>query len=279
MTTRAVLITGVSTGIGHTAATHLLQQGYHVFGSVRSEKHAVDLCAHPAFTRLVFDVVDHEAIRASYDLVATTLGDDGRLVGLVNNAGIAVSGPLAYLPMDDFRRQFEINVFGVLAVTQTFLPLLKQARGRIINVSSVSGRWALPFVGAYAASKHALEAFTDSLRREQYLNGVDVVSLQPGAIYTPIWDKVPDLGSDEYFGNTEYAPLIGKFAESIIDNRRRGLPAERVARAIQYLLEARRPPTRYLLTGNPLLQRVYELLPRRVIDYFIARRLGMRWPG
>ena len=178
-----VVVTGTSTGIGHASAAELIAHGYHVFGSVRNEADGERLQAElgPAFAPLVFDVTDSDAVYSAAEAVEDVLGDDN-LVGLVNNAGIAVAGPLMDIEMDKVRHQFEVNVLGVLTVTQAFLPLLgacedaSEPPGRIVNISSVSGHTAYPFLGPYCASKHALEAFSDSLRRELLLYGVDVIS-------------------------------------------------------------------------------------------------------
>ncbi len=170
--TEYVVVTGVSSGIGHAITVDLTEQGYHVFGSVRTQEDADRVQAEfgERFMPLIFDVTDGDAVRRAADQVTAVAGEIG-LAGLVNNAGIAVGGPLMHLPIDEMRRQLEVNVVGVLQVTQAFLPLLGAQpdppfeSGRIVNISSVSGHIAYPFMGPYAASKHALEAMTDSLRR------------------------------------------------------------------------------------------------------------------
>jgi NAD(P)-dependent dehydrogenase (short-subunit alcohol dehydrogenase family) len=218
---RYVVITGVSTGIGYAATQELIQHGYHVFGSVRKradgERLQVTLGAN--FTPLYFDVTDETAIRAAAETVQRAVGDQG-LFGLVNNAGIAIGGPLLHLSIDEFRRQFEVNVFGLLLVTQAFAGLLgarthsPHPPGRIINISSVSGRIAYPFIGPYAASKHAVEAISDSLRRELRLYGVDVIVIEPGAVRTPIWDKLEQVETSRYV-STDYGASLAQMQQQL----------------------------------------------------------------
>ncbi|MCA9969208.1 MAG: SDR family oxidoreductase [Anaerolineales bacterium] len=277
-----ILITGVSTGIGYATAQALLQRGYHVFGSVRSAADADRVQAElgARFTPLLFDVTDHAAIETAVSQLATTL-DGANLFGLVNNAGISVTGPLLHLPLAELRQQFEVNLFGLLDVTQQVLPLLgarqgaPRPRGRIVNVSSVSGRIAYPFMGAYAASKHALEALSDALRRELLLYGIDVIVVEPGTTATPIIDKA-GAGAAQY-SHTDYQPMLAAMTGSEIEKRRRSaIPVERVSRVIVEALESPRPKTRYpvprkWLTGW-LLPR---LLPDRWLDRLVARQLKL----
>ena len=195
-----VLITGVSTGIGYSLCKIYLDKGCRVMGSVRNQVDAERLTSEfgQHFHPLVFDVTDHNAINKSVKNVTELLGDEG-LDCLINNAGIAVSGPVMHLSVEDYQRQFDVNLFGVIAVTQAFLPLLGAVKnygnqpGKILNMSSVSGRIAFPFLSPYCASKFALEAFSDALRRELLLYGIDVISIEPGPIKTPIWNKETDL--------------------------------------------------------------------------------------
>ncbi len=182
----AVLVTGASTGIGRATGLYLQARGFRVFASVRRETDAADLSGA---TPVLLDVENAESIRAAADAVGAAL-EDGALQGLVNNAGIAVSGPLEFLEMSDLRHQFEVNLFGQVAVTRAFLPLLRRAKnGRIVNMSSISGRITAPLLGPYSMSKFALEAFSDALRRELSPFGLSVSVVEPGAIKTPIWDK------------------------------------------------------------------------------------------
>ena len=281
-----VVVTGVSTGIGNATTKELAHNGYHVFGSVRRVGDAVQLSGAlgERFTPLVFDVTDVAAIKVAANTVAEAIGDDG-LAGLVNNAGVAAgAGPLMHAALDDVRLQFEVNVIGVLAVTQAFLPLLGARRehpvapGRIVNVSSVGGRVAFPFIGAYAGSKHALEGMSDSLRRELLLYGVDVILIEPAGVRTAIWDKAEEMDITPFL-STDYGEILQKFSRFFIAQGRAGHPPERVAQTIRRALEAKRPKARYPMPtdriGGWLLPRT---LPDRWLDRLVGSRLGLR-PG
>lgn len=277
---RSVVITGVSTGIGYAAATELCRRGYRVFGSVRREVDAerLQLDGKGLFTPLVFDVRDPEAIAAAAERVRSVVRGSG-LCGLINNAGISIPGPISLQPPELIRQHLEINVLGVVHAVQAFLPLLRQRKGtgarpgRIVNISSVSGRIAYPFMGAYAASKHALEALSDSLRRELLVYGVDVIVLQPGAIDTPIWDKAASIRSE--YRATDYGPVLQHI--DLHAARLGSLPVAAVTRRIVEALEHRRPKARYVIPDRWF---TYWLAPRylpdRWLDRIIWRLLGFR---
>jgi NAD(P)-dependent dehydrogenase (short-subunit alcohol dehydrogenase family) len=230
------------------------------------------------FTPLVFDVTDEDAVAAGAGQVAAALANS-TLFGLVNNAGIAVSGPLLYLAIDDFRHQFAVNLTGQLMVTQAFAPLLGADRarqgspGRIVMMSSIAGRNGLPFLGAYASSKFALEGMSESLRRELMLFGVDVIVVAPGAIATPIWDKAEALDIAS-LASTPYGNALGVFKDYAVANGRKGLPPEAVGEAVKKALTVSRPKTRYTVTPDPLRTFLVNTLPKRVVDRIIARQLG-----
>ena len=284
MTTRgpSVVVTGVSTGIGLATARVLATHGVHVFGSVRSATDADRLRADlgAKFTPLLFDVTDVDAIHAAVPAVAERL-DGGTLFGLVNNAGIAMGGPLIHQPLDELRRHLEVNTVGALAAVQAFAPLLGTERsrsgkpGRIVNISSVAGRISAPFLGAYAASKRALEGMSHSLRRELLLYGIDVIIINPGSVATPIWDKAENNSPSRYAA-TDYAPFLQRFLQSALRSGRSGLPAEAVAEVVWTALTARRPRTSYQVVRRRILNWTIPLaLPDRVIDRLIAKRLGV----
>jgi len=275
---RAAVITGVSTGIGRAVAVRLAAEGCKVFGSVRSVGDARAFeTAVPGATALVFDVTDDAAIARAAGEVAAATGDDG-LGALVNNAGIAVAGPLQHLALDRFREQFAVNVTGALAVTQAFLPLLEGANGRrpgrVVNISSVAGRMAMPFTGAYSASKFALEGLSDSLRRELMIHGIDVIVVAPSSIATPIWDKSIGEGADEY-SRTAYRDAMDKALALADATGRAGLPADRVADTVMRALGARRPRRRYEVTGSPVSSFLMRRIPPRLLDRLIARAVGL----
>jgi NAD(P)-dependent dehydrogenase (short-subunit alcohol dehydrogenase family) len=279
-----VVITGVSSGIGRATTAELIEHGYQVFGSVRKEKDAAEAQARfgPAFTPLIFDVTDEAAVKAAAEKTSALLSGR-RLAGLVNNAGIGGGGgPLLYQPMDEFRRSFEVNVFGVFAVTQAFLPLLmggpspSEQPGRIINLSSVGGKIAFPFLGAYAGSKHALEAMSDALRRELMLFGIDVIVIEPGSVSTDIWDKAEQVDISRY-AQTGYAPILARMRQEFIKSGRTGLKAEVVGRTIRQALESAHPKTRYALPDNWITGWVLpRMLPDRWLDRIVAARTGLK---
>ena len=273
---KTVVVTGASTGIGRAAAQVLLDKGFRVFGSVRSDADAArlkqELGAH--FTPLLFDITDPAAVASAADQVRTALAGK-TLYGLVNNAGIAVPGPLLLLKIEEFRRQLDINLTGQLIVIQAFAPLLDGKHpGRIVMISSIAGKNANPFVGPYSASKFGLEGFSESLRRELMVYGIDVIVIAPGAIATPIWDKAEQLDLGHY-AHTVYAPALHKTKTMMIDLGRKGLPAEKIGTAIWRALTVPHPKTRYTITPDPLLNFAMNVLPKRWSDKLIAKMLGL----
>jgi len=270
-----VLVTGASTGIGEATALHLKELGFDTVAAVRKDEDAERL-ARAGLRTVKLDVSDAGSIASA----RAELGD-GPLTGLVNNAGIAVAAPLEYLPLDQLRHQLEVNLVGQVAVIQAFLPSLRAARGRIVNVSSIGGRVALPLVGAYNASKFALEAVSDSLRRELHPHGVDVVLIEPGGVKTPIWRKGNEL-ADEIAGGMPpeaerlYGPMIEAVrAETVKIARDRGIEPRAVAEAIGSALTAKRPKTRYLVGRDAKVRaRVAKVMPDRMMDRAIVRTLS-----
>jgi NAD(P)-dependent dehydrogenase (short-subunit alcohol dehydrogenase family) len=278
---QSVVVTGVSTGIGWGITKVLIQKGFRVFGSVRKEKDAERLKNEfgMAFIPLIFDVTDEIGVQTAAQQVRKQL-DGATLFGLVNNAGIAVPGPLIHQPIADFRKQMEVNLIGQLIVTQAFAPLLGSDRslhgnpGRIINMSSVAGRNGSPFLGAYAASKHALEGLSESLRRELMLYGIDVIIVGPGAITTPIWDKANQVDLSMY-QNTDYIDSAKGFQKYAIKLGEKGYPPEKIGEVVLRALTTARPRVRYaVVPGNPIINFIQHRLPKRVIDRIIARSLG-----
>ena len=269
------LVTGASSGIGEATARHLAGLGWEVFAGARKDADLERLAAVPNITALKLDVTDAATIAAARDAVGDSLN------GLVNNAGIAVSGPLEFVPLDEYRRQLEVNVIGQIAVTQAFIPALRAARGRIANISSIGGRVALPLASPYAASKFALEAITDSLRRELRPWGIHVAAIEPGAIATPIWDKglgeadrlVEQMGSEQV--EQLYGGLIERMKAEVSDFGTEGTPPNAVAKAVGHALTSKRPRTRYLV-GSDAKQRAVaaKVLPDRAFDALVARQLG-----
>ena len=284
MAARSVVVTGASTGIGQACVKVLTAAGFHVFGAVRKPADGDRLAREfgANFTPLLFDVTDKTAVAAAAQKVEAALSGE-TLFGLVNNAGIAVAGPMLYLKIDEFERQFAVNVTGQLVVTQAFAPLLgadrsrRGAPGRIVMISSVGGRNALPFAGPYAASKFAIEGFSEALRRELMLFGIDVIIVAPGAVVTPIWDKTE--AAVEGFDNTPYAPALEKMKKVMLDSAAKGLPAERIGEAVKTALTSPKPKVRYTVAPNPFQVWLTRVLPRRVVDNMIAGRIGLKRPS
>jgi NAD(P)-dependent dehydrogenase (short-subunit alcohol dehydrogenase family) len=285
---KSIVITGVSSGIGYGAAREFVKHGYHVFGSVRKAEDARSLNAElgTSFTPLLFDVTDREAVLGAAGQVGETVGDAG-LAGLINNAGTALAGPLMHQPLDEIRQQFEINVLGLISVTQAFLPLLGAKKppsprpGRIVNISSVSGKVAEPFLGAYAGTKHAVEGVSDSLRRELLPYGIDVIVIRPGAVKTAIWEKGAASVIGDRYAQTDYAdPLnrLRRYAERLVSN---GYTPETFVGLVRKVFEAQRPKTRYtIVPGRFMDWTVPTSLPDRWLDRLIGRTLGLlRSPG
>lgn len=280
---QSVVVTGVSTGIGWAITKVLLQRGFRVFGSVRKAQDAERLSKEfgENFVPLLFDVTDEPAVQAAAQQVREHLNGE-TLFGLVNNAGIAVPAPLMHQSTNDFRYQIEVNLISVLIVTKAFLPLLGADRsrrgkpGRIINMSSVSGKFGFPFIGAYVASKHGLEGFSDSLRRELMLYGIDVIVIGPGAIATPIWDKADQVDLSMY-ADTEYVESARRVQAFMIQNGKNGLPPEKVGEITWHALTTPKPRVRYTIApGNPISRYIQMLLPKRLIDRWVAKNLGFK---
>jgi NAD(P)-dependent dehydrogenase (short-subunit alcohol dehydrogenase family) len=253
-----------------------------VFGSVRKQADGERVQGElgEQFTPLLFDVTDEGAVATADSQVSQTVGSNG-LAGLVNNAGIAVAGPLMYLPLEDFRRQMEVNLLGQLAVTQKFLPLLgavlnaPHPPGRIINISSVSGKVVYPFMGPYAASKHALEAISDALRRELLIFGIDVIVIGPGSVQTPIWDKAQELDIEPY-SETPYKEMMEGMKKVFVRQGKSGIPVEKVSEVIFEALTKEKPKTRYAIARKLLSGWLLpRYLPARMFDNMVAKRLGI----
>ena len=278
---QSVVITGVSTGIGWASAKLLLDRGFRVFGSMRKQADADRLKAQfgPNFIPLMFDVTDEAAVLAAAREVRTALNGQ-TLTGLVNNAGVAVAGPVLELAADEFRRQLNVNVIGPIITTQAFGPLLgsdlslKGPKGRIVMISSVAGKNGNPLTAAYSASKHAIEGLSESLRREMMLFGIDVIIVAPGAVKTPIWSKAEEVDISAY-KNSPFFPALGRIRQFMLRLGETGLPAEKIAEAIAEALTSVHPKVRYQLTPDPMRHLMLAVLPKRTTDKIIAKRLGL----
>ena len=273
---RSVLITGASTGIGEAAALRMKRAGWEVFAAARKDEDLERLRGE-GLQALRLDVTDPESIEAARQ----ELNERG-LHGLVNNAGVAVSAPIELVPLDDLREQLEVNLIGQVAVIQAFMPNLREAKGRVVNVSSIGGRMALPLVGPYAASKYALEAVSDSLRRELRPWGMHVSLIEPGAVVTPIWEKGRatadrlEAAMGER-GRTLYGRLADRIRAETEKIPDRGVSPDEVAKAIEQALTAPRPKLRYVLGKDAKMRlRAKAVVGDRGMDALIARTLDWR---
>ncbi len=276
-------ITGASTGIGKACAIELDRRGFRVFAGVRSDEAARRLRAEASdrLTPVRIDVTDAAEIAAAVEEVSAAVGDAG-LAGLVNNAGIAVPGPWEILSTEAIRKQFEVNVIGHVAVTRAFLPLLRKARGRVVNIGSINGGLAVPYLGAYSASKFALEVFNDTLRTELRNFGIRVSAVEPGAIDTPIWDKSTALAEQL---SADAGPEVFELYQSDLEAIRRiaersargAAPVERVVRAVVHALTAKRPKTHYFLGWDVrICFKCLRVISDRLRDWIVRRLIGLR---
>ena len=281
----ALLVTGASTGIGRAVALAAARAGWRVFGGVRREEDgaALEADAGGALRALILDVTDATHRERAADDIEEERGEAG-LQGLVNNAGIVVSGPLEFLPLEEFRLQMEVNVTGLLAVTQRMLPLLRLARGRIVNVGSISGRVGFPLEGAYNASKFALEGLSDVLRLELAPWGLHVALIEPGSVATPLWGRMREqldctVNAMPEAAQRFYGSAFRRWREEVDDCERRGLPPEAVVRPVLHALTARRPRARYLVGKSARrLALAARFLPDRLRDRLILARLKLGEP-
>jgi len=280
----SVVITGASTGIGEACALRLDRDGFRVFAGVRKETDAQRLQqqASQRLTPVTIDVTNEAQIEAAAKTVADAVGEAG-LAGLVNNAGISINGPLEYLTSEDLRKQLDVNVVGQMAVTRAFLPLIRKAKGRIVNIGSIGGRFTTPFLGPYCASKHAMEAISDALRQELRPWGIHIALVEPGSIATEIWQKglsdaddlLKNLPED---GVMRYGKAFAALREAAAKFEAAGIPPDRVARSVEHALTSGRPRTRYIVGFDATVQRlIRDIVPDRMRDRLVASQLKL--PG
>lgn len=275
--TRAVVISGASSGIGEACAIYLDKLGYQVFAGVRRNADGEKLKRKTSnrLTPIFLDVTDEASIMAAANTINAALGTAG-LNGLINNAGIVVAGPLEFLPVAEIRKQLEVNVIGQIAVTQAFLPLLRKSQGRVINMGSDNGKVSVPFLGPYCASKFALEALTDALRIELQPWGISVSIVEPGTVTTPIWEtsiaKANDIWNKLPEAYSLYNPAIDAIRKTASKLSKNGFPAEVVAKAVAHALTAKRPKTRYVVGLDAKVNIwVAKIMPDWILDKLIAQ--------
>lgn len=287
--TKTIVVTGASSGIGKACALQLDKLGLRVFAGVRREMdgEALRREASAMLIPILLDITDAASITSAVDIVTTALGETGEagLAGIINNAGIAVAGPLEFLPVSEIRKQLEVNVIGQIAVTQAFLPLLRRGQGRIINIGSLGGKIAMPFIGPYNAAKFAMEALTDALRMELRPWHIHVSIIEPGFIATPIWEKSNEAAG-AIFNNLPrqadhlYSTITPAVREAYSRVGRTGTPVEEVAKVIVQALTAARPKTRYLVgrgarLGTGILQRLPDRLRDVLITWWLTKGAGL----
>jgi NAD(P)-dependent dehydrogenase (short-subunit alcohol dehydrogenase family) len=279
---KCFLVTGASTGIGRAIADALVQAGHFVFASVRkpADGDAINKAYGENGLAVYFDVSDQAGIDGAAALIGQKLGAR-TLAGLVNNAGVAFPGPALLQPMSEVEQVLDINFLGMVRCVKAFAPLLgadpkrSGPKGRIVNVTSVSGRFGYPFTAAYVASKHAVEGYSASIRRELMLVGIDVIVVGPGAVKTPIWQKGANNGAGKYEGTIWAKPLI-TFNESLVAMDAEGLEASVVGEVVTKALTTAKPKTRYAPVPNKLVNWwAAILLPARMIDQVVAKNLGL----
>lgn len=276
---RAVLLTGASTGIGRAAALRLDAAGWRVFAGVRREEDADSLRDEGSerLAPVMLDVTDPAQIAAAAARVGAE--SSAGLDGLVNNAGVAVPSPLETIPIDDFRRQIEVNLTAQVAVTQALLPALRRAHGRVVFISSIGGRIAFPLTGAYHAAKFGIEAVGDVFRQELRPWGLRVSIVEPGSIDTPIWERgeraAEEVGARSPRREALYGPAIERYRRVVRQTAERGIPPEKVANAVEHALSSPRPRSRYLVGLDAKLQaRLRPLVPTPLFDRIVARAMG-----
>ena len=275
---RSVLVTGASTGIGRASALRLDAAGWRVFAGIRKEDDAQALreAGSDRLSPLFLDVTDAEQIAAAAELIGA---GSGGLDGLVNNAGVAIPSPLETMPIDDFRRQIEINLIAHVAVTQAMLPALRGGGGRVVFISSIGGRIAFPLTGAYHAAKFGIEAVGDVFRQELAPWGLRVAIVEPGSIDTPIWERgertADEIGARSPQRESLYGKAIENYRKVIRETAERGISPQKVAKVVEHALSARRPRSRYLVGIDARVQaRIKPLLPTPVFDRIVARMMG-----
>ena len=278
----SVVVTGSSTGIGYQMSKTLIANGYRVFGSVRNNKDATRVSSELGsnFVPLLFDVTNEDAVKASVKQVGDLL-ENQTLAGLINNAGIAVFGAVQNLTAEEFKYQFDVNLLGVFHCTQAYMDLLGADKsrngepGKIINISSISGELGMPFMAAYNMSKFGLEGFSESLRRELMLFGIDVVVVAPGPVKTPIWTKVDKIGMIKRYDNSAFRKVFSKMLHFTDVLEKTGVSPEVIAARVMSILAKKNTKTRYRIDAQRFQNMLLTMLPRRMADKMIAKQMGL----
>lgn len=277
---KSVLVTGASSGIGLCCAVYLAKKGYQVFAGYRDPADASELRAsHPAILPVPLELTSQDSIQNALHHITEHLNGSA-LHGLVNNAGVVISGPLEFIPREQWQQQLEVNLIGPIMLTRQCLPLLRQSQGRIINIGSIAGILSLPFLSPYCVSKTGLGTISDALRVELRPWGIQVALIEPGNIRTPIWEKsLSNAQRSEQKYSPDFGDLYGEVMEKVKSASQKAaaqsIEADVVARAVYHALNARRARTRYSLGREVYLRRLLSLLPHAVRDWLIGQRLSL----
>jgi len=279
---KSIVITGTSTGIGYATSKLCIENGYHVFGSVRNENDAEKVSSELGknFTPLIFDVTNETAVKESVKIVEKQIGNQ-KISGLINNAGVPVVGAVQNLSAEEFKYQFDVNLLGVFHCCQAYLDLLgadknrEGTSGKIINISSISGENGMPFMSAYNMSKYGLEGFSEALRRELLIFGIDVVIIAPGPVKTPIWEKTDQNDILNRYDNSVYKESVSRIMHMSKKMEQAGVEASVIAKRALSIIENKKSKTRYRIDSTRMQNILLQLLPKRIADRMIAKRMGL----
>ena len=277
---KSIVITGTSTGIGYACSKHFIEKGYKVFGSVRNDNDAnrVSNELGSNFVPLMFDVTDETAVKKSVKVVENQIGDQ-KLSGLINNAGLGVMGTIQSLSAEQFKYQFDVNVLGVFHCCQAYLDLLgadknrKGDPGKIINISSISGEIGMPFMSAYNMSKFGLEGFSEGIRRELLMYGIDVVVIAPGPVKTPIWKKINQKDEVKRYDNSDFRESVSRAMKMTEKMEQAGCEPSVIAERALSIIENSKNKTRYRIDPTRMQNIMLQLFPKRMADKMIAKRM------
>ena len=277
---RSVVITGTSTGIGYATSKLFIENGYQVFGTVRNQNDAKRVSSElgKLFIPLILDVTDETSVRESVKIVENHIGDQ-KLSGLINNAGIGVIGTIQSLSAEQFKYQFDVNLLGVFHFCQSYLDLLgadknrKGNPGKIINISSISGEIGMPFMSAYNMSKFGLEGFSEGMRRELLMYGIDVVVIAPGPVKTPIWKKINQENEIKRYDNSDFRESVSRAMKMTEKMEQAGVEASVIAERALSIVEKTKNKTRYRIDPTRMQNILLQLFPKRIADKMIAKQM------
>lgn len=268
---KAIVVTGVDSGIGRVVVDVLLQRGWYVIGSYLNNNLQIN---NDSFTGMKMDITNSSERYEFVKFCQLNIGEkDIQLQAVVNNSGIAFGGPVEDLSLELYRNVFEVNFFGLVELTKLFIPLLRLAKGRFVMIGSLAGKIASPFLSPYAASKFAVEGFCDSLRRELLPQGIGVTLVEPAAISTPIWSNAEK--QDMSFLSKRYKDVCMRFMSKFISEGKAGMATDLCAQKICDFIERKKIKNRLLISTTPILHRVLPLLPDWLLDTLIIKEFNI----